>query len=549
MASARLNRRSGVSAAVPLKDEALSLPSVPVLPGLQDVDSPLAGYIRVSRIGDRSGESYISPDIQQQSIHQWAKQRKANVVFFPPEENVSGGTMDRPIFNEVLAKITSGELGGIVVYTYDRFARTMIGGLTTVEKLLAVDATFASATEPQYDLTTAIGKQMFQMQLMNAEYFRNRIKEVWRTSAAYAINRGVHISPSVAYGYSKDENKRLIPNEAAPFVLKSYEKRVEGWTYQAIADWLNTNAPARMVKVIGRREYEAVPFTAATVQEMLSRKVYLGIAHWGDQVNLTAHEAIVSLELWEKAQQRVGTHARRHGGEDIALLHGIVRCAGCLFGMSRALNTSRDRERYYYRCRCKRRSGTCEAPAAVRADGDDGLDLYVERIVCAELDRRHSTYEGVEDHEALDAVLVELEEAREDLDAFKADTRARRLLGDGWADTLELYVSAVRDAEARVAELRVSTEEGLSGLTSAAYLSLSRPERAKVLTLMIDAVMLRNVGGSRGRYAVALDNNRVLILWKGCGPTDLPAPGRKADLIPFDWPVVEDEAPTVMPCV
>ena len=45
------------------------------LPSLADLERPIDGYIRVSRVGDRSGESYISPDVQRRALEAWAAER------------------------------------------------------------------------------------------------------------------------------------------------------------------------------------------------------------------------------------------------------------------------------------------------------------------------------------------------------------------------------------------------------------------------------------------------------------------------------------------
>jgi hypothetical protein len=97
---------------------------------------------------------------------------------------------------------------------------------------------------------------------------------------------------------------------------------------------------------------------------MVRRRVYLGVAHWGEQENRDAHTALVDPALWEAAQRRVHTYSKKLSTDEIALLHGIVRCAGCRFQMSRALNTGGGYRRRYYRCRVHRVSGQCLAPAA-----------------------------------------------------------------------------------------------------------------------------------------------------------------------------------------
>jgi site-specific DNA recombinase len=472
------------------------------LPSLGDLELPVDGYIRVSQVGDRSGESYISPDVQRRALEGWAAERGVELVMHDPEENVSGATMDRPIFNRIMRRIRARESGGIVVYKLDRFARTLVGGLTTLNELTDRRALFASATEPLFDFTTADGRIFLQINLMMAEYFRERTREGWETSLTYAVGRGVHIAPDVPYGYVKDGDKRLIPDSSrASFVLRGYELRADGWPFQRIAERLNESAPGRA---------DGRPWTATSVERTIRRRVYRGIAHWGEHENRRAHPALISEELWHTAQRRVQHYSKRRQSAEVALLHGIVRCAGCRFLMSRALNTSGGYRRHYYRCRVHRVSGICRAPAAVRADGPEAVEAYVESVVCVELERRAASYVGIADSDALTEALAALDAAREDLEAMRRDVSARRRLGALWLSFVEPLAEAVHQADRRVADLRASQLcPQLSGLTEQAYRSLPRAERATVLRAMIGCIFVRNVGGPRGPPAIPIDKRRV----------------------------------------
>ena len=118
------------------------------------------------------------------------------------------------------------------------------------------------------------------------------------------------------------------------------------------------------------------------------------------------------------------------------------------------------------------------------------------------------------------------------------DARPARL----WLSFVEPLVEAVEAAERRVADLQAAAAiPGLSGLTVQAYRSLARPERAAVLRAMIDCVFCRNVGHRRGPQAIPIDERRVRILWRGQGPTDLPAHSKVSPLV--RWAGFEDEAP------
>jgi site-specific DNA recombinase len=508
------------------------------LPSLADLTLPVDGYIRVSRVGDRGGESYISPDVQRDAIKAWARERDVDLVLHEPEENVSGGSMDRPVFNRLMARVRNGVSGGIVVWKLDRFARTLVGGLTTLNELTQRRALFASATEPLFDFTTADGRIFLQLNLMMAEYFRERAKESWETSLVYAVGRGVHIAPDVPYGYVKNEGKRLMPDDRAPFVRAAFERRAGGAAFHRIADWLNTAAPPRRD---GRQ------WVASSVERMIRRRVYVGVAHWGAHENTDAHEALVDGALWRAAQESIRPTSNRRRAEDTALLHGIARCAGCRFQMSRALTNSRGNERQYYRCRVVRVSGRCDAPACVRADRGDGLEAYVEDVVCAELDRRAKSYVDLSDRGATAEALEALELAREDLEAMRSDTGARRRLGAHWLSFVEPLVEAFESAGRRVDALRAAQlTPSVAGLTADAYRSLERQERAEVLRAMIDCVFVRNVRGPKGPHAVPVDERRVRILWSGQAPADLPATGRVSVVVP--WLGFEDEAsPGVAP--
>jgi len=56
---------------------------------------PWAGYVRVSRVGTRGGESFRSPTDQTAEIEAWAARRGEHVQMLPPELDASGGTMSR----------------------------------------------------------------------------------------------------------------------------------------------------------------------------------------------------------------------------------------------------------------------------------------------------------------------------------------------------------------------------------------------------------------------------------------------------------------------
>ena len=69
----------------------------------------LDAYIRVSKVAGRTGESFISPTVQRDRIQAWADLHDRRLVWHEPELDVSGGRMDRPIFESIMGRVRAGD--------------------------------------------------------------------------------------------------------------------------------------------------------------------------------------------------------------------------------------------------------------------------------------------------------------------------------------------------------------------------------------------------------------------------------------------------------
>ncbi|MGI8462186.1 MAG: recombinase family protein [Solirubrobacterales bacterium] len=484
---------------------------------------PLSGYVRVSKVGDREGEGFISPDVQERAIREWGKRSGVEVVMEPAELNASGGTMDRPIFNEIMDKVRGGRSGGIVVYKTDRFARSLLGAISTMAELGAHDAVLASATEPELDYTTPSGKAFMQQMFVFSEFVRSTLKESWATAARHAIERGVHIAPHVPLGYDRGEDRRLVPNDQAPIVVEIFNRRGRGDTWGSIASWLNSAAPRP----------NGTDWTGGTVQRLCEKRVYLGEAsRYVDQdvdgrgpiVNREAHPALVTEAQFRDAQMTPRT-APNGNGKPLPLLSGLIRCAGCRYCMSIGRAPNKDR---MYRCRSKHASGKCPKPSSVLTER---IEAHVEQLVLDQLD---GYLKMVPDSTERERAVVALDDARGDLDVFKLDRTVRRKVGDAdWHEWLDAYLNAVREAEADLEKIDLRAGVATEGLTRDHYLDLPVDDRREVLAGFVDCVFVRRSYG-RGRSAEPIAD-RVRVLWRGQAPVDLPRRRVVNEIVSFDF--------------
>lgn len=462
----------------------------------------LDAYVRVSKVAGRGGESFISPAVQTERITAWAQMHGASLTWHEPELDVSGGRMNRPVFDRIMGRIRAGETGGVVVAKLDRFARTLVGALATIEELEQHGAVLVSVQD-NIDLSTPMGKAFLRILLVFAELERDRISESWRTATASAIDRGIHIAKHTPVGYIKTPEKRLAPGRDAPAIHQAFVMRAAHASRTEIARRLDELAP----RPHGGR------WTPPMVDRIIANRVYIGHAYRGEQVNPNAHPPIVTPAEWQAANNAPVRAAPR--GKKPNLLGGIARCAACRYllapGKSRFAGEN-GALALGYRCRGTHTAGTCPEPASINARK---LESYIEGVWRAQM-----AGEGLlvqTDDQALHEATEELSAAEQELAVFAADLTARRVLGAGYHDALAARAAAVDAARAQLGHAGAA-KPGVGEIDR--YDQLPVADRKRIIGASIDAVIV-----TRGHSRTPI-RDRVTVLWRGEGPDDLPRRGR-----------------------
>ncbi len=460
----------------------------------------LDAYIRVSKVGGRQGDSFISPTVQRERIEAWAQMHSADLTWHEPELDVSGGGMQRPVFDRILARVRSGESGGVVVAKLDRFARTLVGALGVLEEFEQLGAVLISVAD-NIDLSTPMGKAFLRILLVFAELERDRIGESWKIATASAIDRGIHIAKFTPIGYEKQPDKRLKPSEEAAAIHEAFVMRAAHASRTEIARRLDEIAPRPQD---GR-------WTPPMVDRIIRNRVYMGHAYRAGRVNTEAHEPIVSVAEWQAANAAPVRAAAR--GKRPNLLGGIVRCAACRYvlapGVSGFAPTGEGVPSYD--CRKTHTAGVCPEPAHVNARK---VESYVEGVWRSQM--AGEAFVVKRDSAALQNASEALTEAEEEIASFAADLTARRTLGPGYHAALEARAEAVEAARVELRRAAASASEA----EIESYDELAMADRKRILGSSIDAVIVR-----RAHARVPIEE-RVTILWRGEGPDDLPRRGR-----------------------
>jgi DNA invertase Pin-like site-specific DNA recombinase len=467
------------------------------------------GYIRVSRRGGREGESFISPDVQREKIANWAKANDVEIVQWWEEIDQSGAKLERPMFQDALARCERGETSGIVVAKLDRFARSAVDALESIRRLNAAEARLVSV-EDGFDGSTPMGRFAIGILTMIAELELERIKESWSTAISRAVDRGIHISARPPTGYVRDKDKRLVPIEpAASAVTEVFRRRALGASWTELAQYLEDR---RLETPLGNAHWSKVG-----VSGLVKNPVYLGQARSGIIVKEGAHEALVTRAEFDAAQSVTKSLLTPRDGSlsAKAMLGGLARCAGCGHTLKITGNTDKKRSQRYpiYYCTGRYASGPCPSRANVRSSL---LDAYVEEQILRALGEEDGLLaRAVDASQALEEAVRAVADAEHELDLFVTNPKLITLIGEArFLEGVAARQRALDDARATLAELRSQTtlaDELAEGDLLTAWPTLTIQEKRRLLHGLLDRVVVTRARG-RGKNANPICERTQIVL-------------------------------------
>jgi DNA invertase Pin-like site-specific DNA recombinase len=484
------------------------------------IAAPLDIYVRVSDTRGRGGESFISPKDQEEHCRALAKARGHEVGEVFTDLDVSGGKMKRPALDSAIARIEEGVSAGIVVAKLDHFARTLVGGLQTLEEINSLGGVVIVA-DGEFDTSTTTGELVLNMMLSLAQFELRRIKETWASSKGHAVERGIHISRHVPPGYARNEDKHLVPHpEYADAVRTAFTMAAQGESYSRVAAHL-TAAKVPSGDTI------APTWQANRIKRLLANRVYLGEARSGNgHTNADAHAPLVDQATWLLAQREPSGPVLSLGAE--TLLAGICRCASCSFAMRS--QQARGKTVGAYRCATSSVHGRCPSPSTIsllRLE-DYVLGQFLARVSDVSL----RPVDQGEDEDAVPAVL----EAERRYQAALTNVDLRAKIGDADHDRM---VAALYDAnqEALAAVPAHKPAQIPASLDVAALVAelQKRGDTQSLRELLASAIQAVFVRPAESRARNLPIEDRVHIVWSDDEPLALPKRGERFEPRAFAW--------------
>lgn len=468
-------------------------------------------------------QDFNSLDAQRDSAESYvASQKSEGWVCLPTrydDGGYSGGTLDRPAFQRLLADVEAGQVDCVLIYKVDRFSRSLLDFARVMSKLEERGVALVSVTQ-QFNTTSSMGRLTLNILLSFAQFEREIISERTRDKIAAARRKGKWHSGMPVLGYDVDPKTRyLLVNEPeAARVRELFELYLKERTLLPVVKELSRRGWRNKACVTGKgRQRGGRLFDKTSLFKLLTNVTYLGKMRYKTEVLPGQHPAIVNADVFNQVQELLRRNGRNCGNElrnsTGALLKGLLRCKSCDCAMIHSHTVQKRRRYRYYVCSRAQKMGwhvcpTKSVPAAeierfvvgrVRAIGKDDalIAATIERV------RRQS-------QQALEKLEHERQQLQQELQ--RMDTETRKLAAmpqdDVTAGMLASLHERTRLAEQRATQVReqilgiskqvVDEREVVTALSmfDPVWDSLTSREQARIIQMLVERVVYDGANGT-----------------------------------------------------
>ena len=484
-------------------------------------------YERLSRDDNLEGESY-SIGNQKKLLAKVAKEKGyTNLVHFL-DDGISGVTMDRPGFMEMIRQLEQGKAAAVFVKDLSRLGRNYIEvGRLTEEFFPDHDIRLVAVSD---NIDTAEGEnELAPIRNLFNEWYARDISKKRRISNKIKGNAGEPMGQP-PYGYIKDPNDPkhwIVDDEAAQVVRRVYSMTLEGFGTEQIAtqlekDGVLTPRAYWLTKGIKRpgkgKQQPPTKWNSSTITKILSLQEYCGdILNFktysksyknkkridNDRENWVVfqdvHEAIIERAVYERVQQKRGKiRKRRTNNGEHNMFSGLLVCADCGSNLHFHFNQGNPEIKYFNCSNYKGNRGTCTSTHYVRVD-------FLEEVVLGEI-RRLTKFASLYEDEFVKAVIGHSQQAEqtdrklkekelrtllardEELDGLferiYEDNVSGKLSDDRFAKMSRRYEDEQKELAEKIKKLRSEIEKQSSrSMTTDMFIGLVRKyTRARKLT-------------------------------------------------------------------
>jgi site-specific DNA recombinase len=338
-----------------------------------------------------------------------ASQKQEGWVLVPDfydDGGISGGTLERPALQQLLADIQAGMVDVVVVYKIDRLSRSLMDFAKLVDIFDRHNVTFVSVTQ-SFNTTNSMGRLTLNILLSFAQFEREVSGERIRDKIAASRKKGLWMGGNVPLGYDVKDKKLVINEDEAKIIRMIFDRFPTVGSATILAKRL-AEEDVRTKK--GRLIDKGYMYKLLNNETYLGKAVHKGTAYPG------VHEAIITQEQWDKVRTILKRNPQRRAGNSRRQVPALLK--GIIFGADgRAMTPTHTKKknnrlyRYYVASRLLKgenppgivRSVPAGEIEAAVIDHVRGL-LRAPEIIVATWREAHKLDEAISENEVRDAL-------------------------------------------------------------------------------------------------------------------------------------------------
>jgi len=262
----------------------------------------------------------------EQEFNSLAAQREACEAFIRSQRNegwvsaktryddggFSGGNLERPALQHLIADVRAGRIDIVVVYKVDRLTRSLADFARLVELFDAEGVSFVSVTQ-QFSTTSSMGRLSLNVLLSFAQFEREVTGERIRDKIAASKKKGMWMGGNVPLGYDADERTLVINPAEAETVRRIFALYRELGCVRRVkeeADRLGLRTKCRTAANGAVRGGKR--FSRGHIYALLSNPIYTGqIVHMG-HLHPGQQPALIDDASWSIVRDKLATNTRDH---------------------------------------------------------------------------------------------------------------------------------------------------------------------------------------------------------------------------------------------
>src|SRR6266540_3472009 len=405
-------------------------------------------YTRVSKLGERSEDNLRSPELQEAACRDWAARAGLEIGEVASDKNVSGSTAaEERKLGRLIEKIERGESEGIITSYLDRFARDVMASWLALKRITEAGGRLVCVGDG-FDSAAPGSKESMGYRMVAAEAYLDRTRANFLAAQNGAANRGVYLAAKPPFGYRRKDEvepeydgrgrlirdaRLVVDEEEAALVRELFGRRADGANFGELLRFL---------------EERGVRMSKTGIRALLANRAYVGemevqTARKGATRTVRGTwTTLVTEGEWQAAQRKAAFSPRDGSLARQARAHGLVYCATCGKKLRVGAYGKPGARKPTYVCTER----VCPAHPAIAASK---LDMWLEGLLYDALcDPEHSARPYVaaviEGSDAYERALADVEDAQQDLAAYRDNVEVQRLLGiEGFAAGLATRMDAL----------------------------------------------------------------------------------------------------------